>query len=75
MLGFPSEEEVDRLREKYPKGTRIQLGYMKDDYSPLTPGSEGTVTHVDDAGQIHMAWDSGSSLALIPGEDVFTKIE
>ena len=74
MFG-PSREEVEETKREYPKGTRIQLGYMKDDFSPLTPGSEGTVTFVDDAGQIHMKWDSGSTLALIPGEDVFTIIK
>lgn len=75
MLGFPSREEVEETRKEYPAGTRIQLGYMKDDYSHLTPGSEGTVEYVDDAGQIHMNWDDGSTLALIPGEDVFTVIK
>ena len=35
------------------------------------PGSIGTVDHVDNAGTIHMSWENGSSLGLIPGEDRF----
>jgi hypothetical protein len=27
--------------------------------------------HVDDAGQIHVRWDTGSGLAVIPGVDEF----
>ena len=34
----------------------------------------GTVTHVDDMGQLQMHWDNGQSLALIPEEDVFRKL-
>ena len=36
--------------------------------------SRGTVTHVDDMGQLQMHWDNGQSLALIPEEDVFRKL-
>lgn len=35
------------------------------------PGSIGTVDHVDNVGTIHMSWENGSSLGLIPGEDRF----
>lgn len=67
---FPDRETVKRLREQYPQGTRIRLNEMKD---AMAVESEmmGTVTMVDDAGQIHMHWDDGRSLALIPGEDSF----
>lgn len=37
-------------------------------------GTRGTVTHVDDMGQLQMRWDNGQSLALIPEEDVFRKL-
>ena len=61
-----SEQEVkDAMR-----GARVTLSYMDDVQSP-PPGTRGTITHVDDAGQIHVKWDNGSSLALIPGEDIF----
>ncbi len=29
---------------------------------------------VDDIGQLHMKWDNGRTLALVPGEDSFRKL-
>ncbi|NNJ30571.1 DUF4314 domain-containing protein [Lacrimispora defluvii] len=67
-------KQVQRIKEQYPKGTRIRLVGMDDPYAPIMPGTEGTVNFVDDAGQIHMKWDNDRSLALIPGEDSFSVI-
>lgn len=63
---------VNFIKEQYPPGTRIRLNSMDDPYAPIPPGTEGEVDHVDDAGQLHMKWDNGRTLALIPGEDSFT---
>ena len=63
---------VKFMQEQYPPGTRIRLNSMNDPYSPVTPGTEGVVELVDDAGQLHMKWDNGRTLAIIPGEDSFT---
>ena len=63
---------VKFLKEQYPKGTRIRLNSMSDPYAPVEPGTEGSVEMVDDAGQLLMKWDNGSTLALIPGEDSFS---
>ena len=63
---------VNFIKEQYPPGTRIRLNAMEDPYHPILPGTEGEVDFVDDAGQLHMKWDNGRSLALIPGEDSFT---
>ena len=71
MNGFMNEKQVARIRAAYPKGTQIVLISMDDPYSKLKPGDKGTVQFVDDAGQLQMKWDSGSTLALIPGEDSF----
>ena len=60
------------IKEQYPPGTRIRLNSMSDPYAPITPGTEGVVDLVDDDGQLHMKWDNGRTLALIPGEDSFT---
>lgn len=64
-------KQVERLRELYPPGTKIQCIQMNDPYHAVAPGSIGTVDHVDDAGTIHMYWENGSSLGLISGEDRF----
>lgn len=39
-----------------------------------TERNERTVEHVDDAAQIHMRWDNGRTLAIIPEEDDFRKL-
>lgn len=63
-------EEVERVKEQYPKGTPIRLYSMEGEQTvPL--GSRGIVDHVDDIGQIHMKWENGSCLALNVEEDRF----
>ena len=71
---FPTREQVERIRKQYPKGTRLELIAMDDPYSTLRAGDRGTVGFVDDAGQIGVAWDSGSQLSLIPNLDSFRKV-
>lgn len=53
-------------------GMRVKLISMDDPYTSLKEGAEGTIDHVDGMGQIHVNWDNGSRLALIPEEDQFT---
>ena len=62
------------VKNEYPVGTRIQLEEMIDIYSPVKSGTRGTVRFVDSIGQIHMQWDDGRSLALIPETDSFRKL-
>ena len=66
-----NRDKIKQLRERYPKGTRVQLISMEDPYAPVPPGTEGEVICVDDEGSIHAKWSNGSTLALIPGEDSF----
>lgn len=68
-----SRSEVEHIRQMYPKGTRIRLTEMEGE-EKLPCGTEGTVINVDDMGQIHVAWETGSSLALIPELDRFEAI-
>ena len=62
-------EKLADLRSHYPIGCRVELICMNDQYRDLKAGSMGTVTHVDDIGTIHVAWDCGSTLGVVYGED------
>ena len=66
---------ADMYEEMYPRGTRIELISMEDPYAPIEPGTKGTVDYIDDMGTIHMQWDNGRTLGLVPEEDTFIKIE
>lgn len=62
-------------RKVFTPGSRVVLTEdLKDKYTPIPAGSRGTVKHVDDMSQIHVSWDIGSSLALVPSEDKFRKL-
>ena len=47
---------------------------MRNETYPVLPGTVGEVTHIDDAGSIHMRWENGSFLALIPEIDSFQTV-
>ena len=51
------------------KGDRIKLIFTDDPYTKLQTGDLGNVSHIDDSGVIHVNWDSGSNLGLIPTRD------
>ena len=57
-MKYPNKDYIEHLRRKYPPGTRLQLSCMEDEF-PVPPGSMGTVECIDDAGQIHMNWETG----------------
>ena len=68
------KQKTDGYKSQYPQGMRLQLVDMKDPYSPVPSGMRGTVQLVDDAGQIHMIWDNGRTLAIVPEVDHFRKL-
>lgn len=65
---------MDRIKAEYPKGSRVRLLHMDDPYSNIPAGTGGTVESVDDTGTIHVAWDTGSHLGIVYGEDSCEKI-
>jgi hypothetical protein len=50
-------------------GTRVRLLGHTDIFSDLQPGEEGVVSLIDALGTVHVNWDCGSGLGLVPGED------
>jgi hypothetical protein len=51
-------------------GMRIHLLKMYDD-TPVEPNTQGTIRTIDSLGTLHVAWDNGSSLGVIPGLDEY----
>ena len=62
------KKQIERVKEQYPKGTRVELIRMEDPQAPPV-GTRGTVISVDDIGTIHVKWDNGSTLGVVLGED------
>ncbi len=69
-----SKTVLESLRKEYAPGTRVRLISMNDPYTKLPDAAEGTVIAVDDIGTIHIAWDCGSSLGAVYGEDKVVRI-
>lgn len=70
---FVKKEIVQTLRKQYPEGTRVKLVKMDDPQAPPM-GTQGTVIGVDDIGSIMVRWNNGSSLNVIYGEDVVSRV-
>lgn len=70
------DENVRLLTEnsEYKVGDRIELIKMDDPHG-VEPGTKGTIRLVDGIGQIHVNWDNGRSLAIIPELDKFLIIK
>lgn len=73
-MRFPSKEIVARVREQYPVGCRVELTRMDDMQAPPI-GTRGTVKGVDDTASIMVAWDNGSGLNVVYGEDSCRKLD
>ena len=56
-------------------GDRIELIHTDDTYTKLQPGDKGTVDFIDAMGTIHVKWDNGCTLGLIPNLDSWRKVQ
>ncbi|MCI9191529.1 MAG: DUF4314 domain-containing protein [Lachnospiraceae bacterium] len=65
MAGWKTQAEVAAIRKRYPADMNEQ---------GMPPGLKGIVKSVDDAGQLHMVWENGRFLALVPGADRFHRL-
>jgi len=63
---------MDTNDRKIMPGDRVKLIDMhQENPSRMHKGLCGTYKYTDDAGQIHISWDNGSTLALIEDVDKF----
>lgn len=70
---MPNVEEHRKMSEEL-KGKRIKCLHMMDEY-PILSGELGTVELVDDMGTIHVNWDNGRHLGIVPEEDEYEIID
>jgi hypothetical protein len=54
---------------EFAPGDRVELVATTDPYTRLRPGDRGTVTRVTNSPEptVDIVWDSGSTLATLPG--------
>lgn len=69
-----SRDQLQRRREAYPKGSRVELVQMDDPQAPPI-GTHGTVIGVDDIGSIMVDWDNGCGLSVAWGADHCRRID
>ena len=73
-IGMNIEElkvlDVDEIKI----GTTLELVEMQGE-KQMPKGLRGVVTHIDDAAQVHVRWQNGSSLAIIPEVDKFMIVQ
>lgn len=65
-----TDVDIFVLKDEFIPGRRVLLHKMTGE-PQMFDGLKGTVTSVDDIGQIHVNWDNGSSLALSADVDEF----
>ena len=73
-MRIATQADVERLREIYPAGTEVVLVKMDDMHAPPV-GTKGKVVLVDDIATVHVAWENGSSLGAVFGEDIIHKVK
>ena len=73
-MKFPSKDIVEKVRAKYPIGTRVELVKMDDVQAPPV-STKGTVKGVDDTASLLVDWDNGCGLNVIYGIDKVRKIQ
>lgn len=66
--------EKYRIQNIKLSGKRVKCIFMNDP-QPVEEGTLGTVTHVDDMGTIHVKWDNGRILGLVPEEDRYMFVQ
>jgi len=53
-------------------GDRVKLIFTSDPHTRLKAGDQGVIRFIDSLRTVHVKWDNGSNLGMVPGEDAFT---
>lgn len=69
------KSNLEELNKTYPIGSKIKLLEDMEDTQGIRAGQFGILEYIDDEGSLHMRWDNGSGLAIIPEIDKFEVIE
>ena len=62
---------MQKTIQEVKAGDKVRCTRMMDDPRPVPPGFIGTVKNIDDIGTIHVVWQDGRFLGLVPGIDQF----
>lgn len=73
-MKIPNKEVIERIKNQYPTGARVELVFMDDPQAPPI-GTLGTVEYVDDLGDIGVIWDNGSNLNIVYDIDCCKVVE
>jgi hypothetical protein len=68
-----SKKRIEVLRQQYPEGCTVELVSMDDVQAP-PKGTKGVVIQVDGIGTMHVAWETGSTLGVVPGIDLVRRL-
>ena len=68
------KQDVAEIKNKYKAGMKVRLIKMYDYIEPIPPLTTGIIEHIDDIGTLHVIWEGGKRLGLIPGVDEFEVI-
>lgn len=61
--------DVHPLHPDNVPGDRVKLVSTTDQFTKVRPGTVGTVVFIDSLETVHVRWDSGEVLGLVPGTD------
>lgn len=72
---YPDREEVNRVKNEFPRGARVEMVSMGEDPHPIPAGTKGTVDWVDDIATVHVSWDNGRMLGAAWRVDKIRRID